>query len=79
VNPNGSLDTSCKFRAVLDTGVSPVNVYKKALPEEAEILPLETPRRLFDAQRRAIAVLGVVVGRIKIGKKKYPVEALVAE
>jgi predicted aspartyl protease len=79
VKPNGSLDTSCKFRAVLDTGASPVIVQKSALPKEAEIQPLDTPPRLFDAQRRAIAVLGVVVGRIKMGKKEYPVEALVAE
>jgi hypothetical protein len=69
VKPNGSLGTSCKFRAVLDTGASPVIVLKSALPEQAEILPLDTPPRLFDAQRRAIDVLGVVVGRIKMGKK----------
>jgi predicted aspartyl protease len=79
VKPNGFLGTSCKFRAVLDTGAAPLIVKKSALPKEAEILPQDTLPRLFDVQRRAIAVLGVVVGRIKMGKKEYPFEALVAE
>jgi predicted aspartyl protease len=79
VKKNESLGTSCKFRAVLDTGASPVIVQKRTLPKEAEILPLDTPPRLFDAKRRAIAVLGVIVGRINMRKKEYPVEALVAE
>ena len=71
--------TSRQFRAVLDTGAAPVIVQKSALPAEAVIHPLDTPPRLFDAQRRAIAVLGVVVCRIKMGKNYYPAQALVAE
>jgi hypothetical protein len=67
------------FRAVLDTGAAPVIVRRGVLPDDVELSVLKQPPLLFDAQRKAISVLGVVTGLVKMGSGEYPFEALVAE
>ena len=70
---------SKNFRAVLDTGAAPVIVRRGALPYDVDLGVLKQPPLLFDAQRKAISVLGVVTGHVKMGSGEYLVEALVAE
>ena len=73
------LSSARQFRAAIDTGAAPVIVCRDALPIDAEIRPLREPPLLIDAQRKAISILGVVSCRVKMGRKDYPVQALVAK
>jgi hypothetical protein len=66
------------FRAVLDAGAAPVIVSRGAFPEGVDVRPLSERPLLFDAQRRSIAVLGVIRARVRMGAGEYDVEALVA-
>jgi hypothetical protein len=70
---------SKNFRAVLDTGAAPVIVRRGALPEEVDLGAMQQHPLLFDAQRKAISVLGVVTCLVKTGSGEYSAEALVAE
>jgi hypothetical protein len=62
----------------LDTGAAPVIVRRGALPEGLDVRPLSERPLLFDAQRRSIAVQGVIRARVRMGAGEYCVEALVA-
>jgi Cauliflower mosaic virus peptidase (A3) len=66
------------FRAVLDTGASPVVVRRGAISENTVIKLLEEPPFLIDAQRKAIIILGVVSGVATMCAHEYAVDALVA-
>jgi hypothetical protein len=66
-------------RTVADTGAAPMIVRLGALPEGVEIFPLTEAPLLVDAQRKAIALLGVVTCRFQLGENCYAMSALVAE
>ena len=76
--PDGTC-VSKEFRAVLDTGAAPVIIRQGAVPDYVAVRQLMERPLLFDAQRKSIAVLGVVCARVKMGAGEYEVEALVAK